>query len=111
MQDASLADVRALTCLLGFAGFLRYDELSKLRLCDITIYGDYMEFFIESSKTYQLRQGAIVVIARTGTDLCPVAMLERYVQMTAVTLGESESFLFRGIVQTKKEVNSAIREV
>ena len=43
-RDASLADVRTLTfCLLGFAGFLRYDELSKLKLCDITIYGDHMD--------------------------------------------------------------------
>ena len=69
-RDASLADIRALTfCLLGFAGFLRYDELSKLKLCDITIYEDHMELFIESSKTDQLWQGAIVVIARTGTNL------------------------------------------
>ena len=102
-RDASLADVRALTfCLLGFAGFLRYDELSKLKLCDITTYGDHMELFIESSKTDQLRQGATVVIARTGTNLCPIAMLECYVQMAGTTLGESDSFLFRGIVQTKK---------
>ncbi len=101
-KDASLADIRALTfCLLGFAGFLRYDELSKLKLCDITIYGDYMELFIESSKIPQLRQGAIVVMAHTGTDLCPVAILERYVQMIAVTLGESKRFLFRGMVQRK----------
>ena len=102
-RDASLADVRALTfCLLGYAGFLRYDELSKLKLCDITTYGDHMELFIESSKTDQLRQGAIVVIARTGTSLCPVAMIERYAQTAAITLGESDSFLFRGIVHTKK---------
>ena len=88
-ESASLADVRALTfCLLGFAGFLRYDELSKLRLCDISIYESHMELFIESSKTDQLRQGAVVVIARTGTSLCPVAMLERYVRMSAITLGE-----------------------
>ena len=101
-ESASLADVRALTfCLLGFAGFLRYDELSKLRLCDISIYESHMELFIESSKTDQLRQGAVVVIARTGNSLCPVAMLERYVRMSAITLGESDGFLFRGIVQTK----------
>lgn len=29
-REASLVDVRALTSLLGFAGFLHYDELSKL---------------------------------------------------------------------------------
>ena len=41
-KDASLADIRALTFrLLGFAGFLRFDELSKLRICDITMSEDY----------------------------------------------------------------------
>lgn len=102
-KDASLADIRALTfCLLGFAGFLRFDELSKLRICDITIREDYMELFIESSKTDQLRQGATVVITRTGTSLCPVAMLERYLSMACVSLGESDNFIFRGIIHTKK---------
>ena len=101
-KDASLADVRALSiCLLGFAAFLRFDELSKLRLCDVTIHGDHMELFIESSKTDQLRQGARVVIARTNTDLCPVTMLERYMSMAHITCVSSESFLFRGIVNTK----------
>ena len=57
-KDASLADVRALTfCLLGFAGFLRYDELSRLHAGDVTIRDDYMELFIESSKTDQWRGG------------------------------------------------------
>lgn len=101
-RDASLADVRALTvCLLGFAAFLRFDELSKLRLCDITIFGDHMELFIESSKTDQLRQGARVVVARTNTDLCPVGMLERYMSMAHITCDSSDAFLFRGIINTK----------
>ena len=77
---------------------LGYNELSKLKLCDITIYEKHMELFIESSKTGQLQQGAVVVIARTGTSLCPVAMLERYLRMAAITLGESGGSLFRGIV-------------
>jgi integrase len=102
-RDASLADVRALTvCLLGFAAFLRFDELSNLKLCDIAIYGEHMELFIESSKTDQLRQGARVVVARTNNELCPVAMLERYISMANVTCDSTDSFLFRGIVNTKK---------
>ena len=77
-KEVSLADIRALTfCLLHFARFLRFDELSCLRLCDISIHQEHMELFIESSKTDQPRQGAVVVIAHTGTNLCPVAMLER----------------------------------
>ena len=101
-NDASLADIRALTfCLLGYAGFLRFDELSHLRLCDITFHQQHLELFIESSKTDQLREGALVVIARTGTNLCPVAMLERYLNLASVPAGQSDSFLFRGITHTK----------
>ena len=60
-----------------------------------------MELFIESSKTDQLRQGATVVIARSGTCLCPVGMLERYLCTAAVKLDKSEQFLFRGIIHSK----------
>lgn len=98
-EKATLGDVRALTfCLLGFAGFFRFDEMSKLRICDISIHEDHMELFVESSKTDQFRQGATVVIARPGSTLCPVAMLQRYMQMADITLDGSESFFFRGIV-------------
>ena len=44
----------------------------------------------------------MVVIARTGTNLCPIAMLEHYIQMAAITLGESDSFLFRGTKKANK---------
>ena len=109
-KDASLANIRALTfCLLGFAGFLRFDELSRIRLCDISLHQEYMELFTELSKTDQLRQGAVVVKACTGTNLCPVAMLERYMSMASMSAGESDSFLFRGITQTKN--GSKLRKV
>ncbi|WAR21876.1 hypothetical protein MAR_015850 [Mya arenaria] len=39
-----------------------------------------MEIFIKSSKTDQYRDGAWIVIARTGTLLCPVKNLEKYIQ-------------------------------
>ena len=52
-----------------------------------------MELFIESSKTDQLRQGAWVVIACTGTNLCPVAVLQRYMSMASITADQPDSFL------------------
>ena len=59
-----------------------------------------MEIFIESSKTDQLRDGAWVVIARTGSPLCPVAMLERYMCMADNSV-KQDRCLFRAIVKTK----------
>ena len=75
--------VRALyTCgfaeKLSFAAFLRYDEISKLRCCDVTFSTESMSVRIRSSKTDQYRQGDTVLMARTGSPTCPVAMLEQY---------------------------------
>ena len=98
---APLADVRTLAmCLVSYAGFFRFDEMSKLTEADVTFYTEHMEIFVESSKTDQFRDGAWVVIARTKSRLCPVAMLERYCALGGVT-GDQDKFLFRGLCTTK----------
>lgn len=67
-EEADLDDLRIVTiCLVGFAGFLRFSEISALKDSDLQIYEEHMELFIESSKTDQLRDGAWVTIARTST--------------------------------------------
>ena len=100
-ENAPLANVRTLAiCLISFAGFLRYNELAKLKESDLAFFEDHLELYIESSKTDQYRDGAWVVVARTRTELCPVQMLERY--MALASIGEdAEKFLFRGILNTK----------
>ena len=103
-QNAELDDIRIVTiCLVGFAGFLRYSELEALKESDLQIFPDHMEIFIESSKTDQYRDGAWVVIARTSSKTCPVAMTERYVQLAGIS-GSSDLNLFRGIVRTKNGI-------
>ena len=77
------------------AGVFCFDELAKIKECDVWIYADHMELFIESSKTDQYR----VVVARTNTKCCPVAMLERYMCMAASA--RSDECLFRGILHTR----------
>ena len=39
---------------VGYAGFFRYNELSKLYESDMSFYEEHMEIFVESSKTDQL---------------------------------------------------------
>ena len=86
ITHATLADIRTLIiCLLGFAGFFRYNELAKIKECDLQFFKEYLEIFVESSKTDQYRDGALVMIARTGTEYCPVAMLERYMQLADIS--------------------------
>ena len=103
VQDAersgSLSDLRLATaCLLGFAAFLRFYELIHLRPCDFTITNEMMK--IVHSKTDQLRQGDEVVVTRTKSSTCPVAMTEHYLSRTN-TKWSDQRFLFRPIQRTK----------
>lgn len=97
----SLADVRLVaSSLLALSAFLRYDELAKLRCCDIQFSAQSMSVHISSSKTDQYRQGAAVLVARTGSPTCPVAMMERYFAFAGLS-HSSSILLFRGIVHAK----------
>ena len=103
--DGSLVDTRFMAmALLAFAGFLRFDELSNLKLKDVVSHATYFELFIVSSKTDQYREGAVVPIVKTGTDLCPWANLLKYLSQAKLSLPTSahggEGFLF-GSIQTK----------
>ncbi len=70
---ASLTDIRtAAMCLLSFAAFLRYDELSSIRGSDIVLSGGHMQLRLRKSKTDQYRDGSRVIVARTGTSTFPV---------------------------------------
>ena len=100
-DSPSLADIRLVaSSLLSFAAFLRYDELAKLRCCDLQFTERCMTVRIVSSKTDQYHQGDSVVVARTGSATCPVAMMERYMSM-AELLPSSKLRLFHGIIHTK----------
>lgn len=98
----TLSDSRliAMSCL-AFAAFLRFDELVNLRCCDIKFLTDHAVVSIRSSKTDQFREGADVVVARSGTGTCPVAKLEQYVLLAGIDMASTERF-FRGLTKTKQ---------
>ena len=99
-EAPSLTDVHLVAaCLLAFSEFLRYDEIAKLRCCDVTFTPQSMSIHIVSSRTDQFRQRDRVLVARTGSLTCPVAMLERYYSLAAIPK-QSKLHLFRGIVVT-----------
>ncbi len=84
----SLGDVRMVaSSLLAYAAFLRFDELAKLRRCDANFTAENMAICITSSKTNQLRQDDTVLVARTGSATCLVAMLEHYIVMAETDRG------------------------
>ena len=76
--DADLAVIGMMAiCLLGYAGFFRFSKMAAMRECDVKFYDEHLEVFTKSSKTGQFREGAWIPIARTHSDICPVAMLGR----------------------------------
>ena len=59
-----------------------------------------MRVHIVSSKMDQYRQGDTVLVARTNSPTCPVAMMQRYYAQ-AKLLHSSPLLFFRGITRTK----------
>ena len=95
--------------LLAYAAFLRYDELSNLKICDLEFAESHFKIFIEKSKTDQFREGAWVIVEATGKVTCPVRMLSKYVQLAEITNQDSSEFLFRPIALHKSNGQYKLR--
>ena len=84
------------------------ETLANLRLtaaCLLAIASigvDMLKICIPQSKTDQLRKGNEVVIARSSAPTCPVKMLERYIHMAKIDKMDTELFLFRPLIKSKK---------
>ena len=78
----TLAVVRFLfIVLVGYAGFLRADELLNLQVSDITIFYAYMSIHVPERKNDKYRQGHTVSIARSGKVTCPVSITEKLLNL------------------------------
>jgi hypothetical protein len=64
-------------CLVAYAGFLRFDELSRIKLEHLTFERTHVSICIPSSKTDIFRQGQMVIIARLSSKVCPVSVLQK----------------------------------
>jgi site-specific recombinase XerD len=53
-------------CLIAYAGFLRFSELSNIKRSDLVFHEDFLSIFIETSKTDIYREGESCLIAKTG---------------------------------------------
>ena len=96
-KNCNLMELRTVTiCILCFAGFLRFDEVSNLKFSDIEFEETYFRLFIEKSKTDVCRTGAWVYIAKSYTSACPYTILKRYISMSEFKT-HSEKFLFRSV--------------
>ena len=98
---SDLLIVRDLTMiLLSYSGFLRFDEISKLRCKDVSIFENQLKLFISHSKTDQYRQGNEILISKGITIACPVNMYLRYLFLAGLD-AQSEQFIFKPIFRSK----------
>ena len=98
-EKMTLTDLRTFVMIiLGFCGFLRFDELSNVRFRDVSFANVYMKIFIEKSKNDQYRLGKWVHISCGNTRLCPVKNLAWYARVAKL---RKKQYLFRRIVKTK----------
>lgn len=86
---------------LGFFGFLRWDDLSRLTVDNLQFAGTHLAIFLTQRKNDQFRNGSWVFIARSDLSPCPVSVIEKFIKMGR---HDSNSRLFRRILKTKKKI-------
>jgi hypothetical protein len=82
------------TLLLSYTGFLRYDELSNMKANNITFHEEYVDIFIEKSKTDCYRNDKNVLIIKLNTPQCPVTILLCYIREAKIELS-TDKYIFR----------------
>ncbi|KAK3104500.1 hypothetical protein FSP39_003510 [Pinctada imbricata] len=96
MSD-NLYDKRIVTmCLIGYASFMRFSELSSIRISDLDLSDNKVSIFIEKSKTDKYRDGSWIHIAKTDKITCPVKMLLQYIKLADLKLND-DNYLFRQV--------------
>ena len=68
--------------LLGYGGFLRFNEISELKCNDIDFKKDHAILKIRKSKTVVYRSGNEVLISKGFSSACPHSMLQKYLQIS-----------------------------
>ena len=103
-SSASLKDLRlAAICCIGFAGFFRYDELSRMSPTHLEFFPDYLRIFVPKAKNDVYREGNYVYIQRLNNQYCPVTTLERYIKLGEIETTSRDYNLFRQVRFFKKK--------
>ena len=109
-EHANLRHIRiACMCLLSYAGFLRYSELSNLMRKHVTFYEQHIKLFLECSKHDVYREGRDVLIYKTDNSTCPVNMLSRYCVLANIA-PDSTDYLFRPLCFYKSTNTYKLRQ-
>ena len=78
----SIADLQAAALFaLGFFGFLRWDDLSRLTPENLVFTPTHLTIFLEKRKNDQFREGSQMLIARSEGAVCSVGIVERFLRI------------------------------
>ena len=94
--STNLSSLRIATLFItAYCAFLRFDELAKLRCCDVNFHNsDYVKITITSRKADVYKDGtSSVLLARTGTVTCPYTILSRYFHLAALNCNSNDFVL------------------
>ena len=86
--------------VLSFAGFFRFDDVSRIRRNDIFFNEGFMVIKVPKSKNDQLGRGDEVVISELSSPACPVKLLKKYLTTLQIP-PDSRDLIFRPISKGK----------
>ena len=97
-------------CVLAYAGFLRFDELLRIRACDIQMGQSHFSIFIEKAKNDVYRDGKWVLIAKTDSPTCPHTLLKSYIDMANIDY-ISDNYIFRQLSFFKSQNKYKLKSI
>ena len=82
-KNMDLKDLRTtLICVFSFMGFLRYSEVSNLRMSDIVIHDSYMAIFIEKSKNGHLQKWKLALSSKVKIQTLPYIIVKKVYEIS-----------------------------
>ena len=85
---ASLTTLQSLLfIILGFSGFMRWNDLSNVKVENIRLGQSHMSIFLPMRKNDQFREGGVLNFWRSGRPTCPVSMMERFLARSQISSG------------------------
>lgn len=83
---------------VGFAGFMRWDDLQRIRVQNITGRRDYMAVYLDKRNNDQLREGSLVLIATQPGEVGAVGLAQRLIKEANL---QAEDHLLSNLVKAK----------
>ena len=103
-KDDSIQNLRFLIlATIGFTGFMRIEEILKLKLENIRIKSDRLEIILDKSKNDQYHEGNIIPISRLDSENCRVKIFEKFLSKANLDIKtDDQCFLIPRIFKCKK---------